>query len=141
MTACRGIRGATTVTENDASAILDATRELLEQIITENDVREEDVTSVLFTATPDLDAAYPAVAARRLGWTHTSLICTQEMAVPGSLSRCIRVLVHWNTDRVIDEIHHVYLREARRLRPDLANEQTIAEHPEAERSGMAKRNF
>jgi len=125
MTACRGIRGATTVAENDASAILDATRELLEQIIAENDVREEDVASVLFTATPDLDAAYPAVAARRLGWTHTSLICTQEMAVQGSLSRCIRVLVHWNTDRAIDEIHHVYLREARRLRPDLANGQTI----------------
>jgi chorismate mutase len=121
MTACRGIRGATTVTENDASAILDATRELLEQIIAENDVCEEDVASVLFTATPDLDAAYPAVAARRLGWTRTSLICTQEMVVQGSLSRCIRVLVHWNTDRAIDEIHHVYLREARHLRPDRSN--------------------
>jgi chorismate mutase len=121
MTACRGIRGATTVAENDASAILDATRELLEQIIAENDVREEDVASVLFTATPDLDAVYPAVAARRLGWTRTSLICTQEMVVQDSLSRCIRVLVHWNTDRAIDEIHHVYLREARRLRPDRSN--------------------
>jgi chorismate mutase len=121
MTACRGIRGATTVLENRADAILEATQELLEQIIDENDVREEDVASVLFTATPDLDAAYPAVAARRLGWTRTSLICTQEMVVPGSLSRCIRVLVHWNTDRTIDEIHHVYLREARRLRPDRSN--------------------
>ena len=123
MTACRGIRGATTVTENDASAILGATQELLEQIIAQNDVRKEDVASVIFTATPDLDAAYPAVAARRLGWTHTSLICVQEMVVPGSLSCCIRVLVHWNTDRAIDEIHHVYLHEACRLRPDLANEQ------------------
>jgi chorismate mutase len=121
MTACRGIRGATTVSENDAGAILNATQELLEQIITENGVSEEDVASVIFTATPDLDAAYPAVAARRLGWTHTSLICVQEMVVPGSLSRCIRVLVHWNTDRAVDEIHHVYLHEARRLRPDLLN--------------------
>ena len=121
MTACRGIRGATTVTENDANAILGATQELLEQIVAQNDVRTEDVASVIFTATPDLDAAYPAVAARRLGWTHTSLICVQEMVVPGSLSRCIRVLVHWNTDRAIDEICHVYLREARRLRPDRLN--------------------
>ena len=121
MTVCRGIRGATTVAGNDADRILDATRELLAQIIAQNDVHEEDVASVFFTATPDLNAVCPAVAARRLGWTHTALICVQEMAVPGSLLRCIRVLVHWNTDRAIDEIHHVYLREARSLRPDLVD--------------------
>ena len=121
MFVCRGIRGATTVAENDAKAMLEATRELLAQIIAQNDVREEDVVSVFFTVTPDLNAVCPAVAARRLGWTHTALICVQEMAVPGSLPRCIRVLVHWNTDHAIDEIQHVYLREARSLRPDLAN--------------------
>jgi chorismate mutase len=119
MTTCRGIRGATTVRVNEAEAILDATAELLEQVVAANDVVQEDVTSVIFTMTPDLDAVYPAVAARRLGWTHTALICTQEMAIVGSLPRCIRVLVHWNTDRPIDQIRHVYLREARTLRPDL----------------------
>jgi chorismate mutase len=120
MSVCRGIRGATTVAGNDAAAILDATEELLRRIIALNGVREEDVASAVFTATPDLDAAYPAVAARRLGWTHTSLLCVQEMAVPGSLARCIRVLVHWNTNRPVHEIRHVYMREARQLRPDLA---------------------
>jgi len=121
MTTCRGIRGATTVTQNDADAILDATRELLERIIQENGVQERDVASVIFSTTPDLDAAYPAVAARRLGWTHTALMCVQEMTVSGSLPCCIRVLVHWNTERAIEEIHHIYLYEARRLRPDLSN--------------------
>jgi chorismate mutase len=119
MTTCRGIRGATTVEVNEAEAILNATAELLEQIVAANDVCEEDVVSVIFTMTPDLDAVYPAVAARQLGWTHTALICTQEMAIAGSLPRCIRVLVHWNTDRPIDQVRHVYLREARTLRPDL----------------------
>ena len=119
MTMCRGIRGAITVPENDAGAILAATRELLEEMIAGNGVREEDVASVTFTATPDLDAAYPAVAARELGWTRAALICVQEMAVAGSLPRCIRVLIHWNTDRANGELRHVYLREARRLRPDL----------------------
>ena len=118
MKACRGIRGATTVSENEAEVILEATRELLEQIIEENGVREADVASVFFTTTPDLDAVYPAVAARQLGWTHTALFCMQETAVAGSLPRCIRVLVHWNTERTNDQIYHVYLREARRLRPD-----------------------
>ena len=118
MTVCPGIRGATTVTLNQREAILEATGELLKQIIAANGVREEDVASVTFTATSDLDAVYPAVAARRLGWTHTALVCTQEMAISDSLPRCIRVLVHWNTDHPIDQIQHVYLREAQVLRPD-----------------------
>jgi chorismate mutase len=84
-----------------------------------NEMAERDVASVFFTVTPDLDAVCPAVAARQMGWTHTALLCLQEMAVPGSLSHCIRVLIHWNTERSIDAIRHVYLREARRLRPDL----------------------
>jgi chorismate mutase len=114
----RGIRGATTVAENDADKILAATRELLEAMITANGVQENDVASVLFTVTTDLDAVYPAVAARQLGWTRTALMCAQEMNVRDSLPRCIRVLVHWNTEKEIDEIQHVYLHEACRLRPD-----------------------
>ncbi len=122
---CRGIRGATTVDENTAEAILTATRELLERIVTANGVRQQDVGAVLFSVTPDLDAAYPAVAARQMGWTRTPLMCLQEMAVPGSLSRCIRVLVQWNTERSPDEIHHVYLRRARQLRPDLVQKEEL----------------
>ena len=120
MTSCRGIRGATTVPENSAEAILEATRELLERVIRENGVYEQDVASVTFSATADLDAVYPAVAARQLGWTSTPLLCVQEMSVVGSLPRCIRILVHWNTDLPKEEIHHVYLHEAWTLRPDLA---------------------
>ena len=117
---CRGVRGATTVAENGAAAILEATRELLQAIAAANGMDELDIASVIFTTTPDLDAAYPAAAARQLGWTHTALMCVLEMAVPGSLPRCIRVLIHWNTDRSLDELRHIYLREARSLRPDLA---------------------
>jgi chorismate mutase len=119
---CRGVRGAITVSGNDAGAILDATRELFRAVVEANGIEEKDVASVLFTATPDLDAVYPALAAREMGWTQTTLLCVQEMAVQGSLPRCIRVLVHWNTARPIGEIHHVYLRDARRLRPDLSGE-------------------
>ncbi len=118
---CRGIRGATTVTENTAAAIKAATRELLERIVTANAVDIADVASVIFTATSDLDAAYPALAAREMGWCHTPLLCMQEMAVPGSLPRCIRVLVHWNTDRAPTDIQHIYLGEAQTLRPDITN--------------------
>ena len=116
---CRGVRGAITVDENETGAILSATEELLRAIIAANNMQEQDVASVFFTVTPDLDAVCPAVAARQMGWTHTALLCLQEMVVPGSLPRCIRVLIHWNTARSSDEIGHVYLREARQLRPDL----------------------
>jgi chorismate mutase len=118
---CRGVRGAITVDENSAQAILSATEELLRAIIAANRICEQDVASVFFTVTPDLDAVCPAVAARQLGWTRTALLCLQEMAVPGGLPRCIRVLIHWNTGRSSDEIRHIYLREARQLRPDLAS--------------------
>ncbi len=115
---CRGVRGATTCDENSRQAILEATRELLEQLIAANDLRPEDLASAIFTTTPDLNAEYPAVAARALGWTDTALLCGHEMAVPGGLPRCIRVLIHWNTDRRPDEITHVYIRGAKGLRPD-----------------------
>lgn len=119
---CRGIRGATSVEHNHADAIVSATRELLEQIVAANKVEPDDIASVIFTATPDLDAAYPAFAARQMGWTQTPLLCHQDLAVNGSLPHCIRVLVLWNTSLRPDQIRHVYLREACSLRPDLINE-------------------
>jgi chorismate mutase len=119
---CRGIRGATGVRANDASSILAATRELLERIVAANHLLVKDVSSVILTATPDLDAAYPARAVREMGWVNTPLLCMQEMAVAGMLNRCIRVLVHWNTTLEPDQIQHIYLGEARVLRPDLAKE-------------------
>jgi chorismate mutase len=117
---CRGIRGAICAQANEVDAILLATRQLLERIIAVNDLSVDDVTSAIFTATPDLDAAYPARAAREMGWTQVPLLCMQEMNVVDTLPRCIRVLIHWNTDRAPDQIRHVYLGEARALRPDLA---------------------
>lgn len=119
---CRGIRGATSVDANDADAITTATRELLERIVALNDLLVDDVASVIFTVTPDLDAAYPARAAHEMGWMNTPLVCMQEMAVSGSLPRCIRVLVLWNTDLHPNQIRHVYLGNACALRPDLMEE-------------------
>jgi chorismate mutase len=119
---CRGVRGAITVEANETGAILAATRTLLERLAAANDLQVADVAGVLFTVTPDLDAVYPAQAARDLGWVSTPLLCMQEMAVVGSLRHCIRVLVLWDTDLGPGEIQHVYLRGARVLRPDLAGE-------------------
>jgi chorismate mutase len=117
---CRGIRGATTTEANTREAILEATSDLLERLIAENDLRPEDIASAIFSTTPDLNAEFPAVAARELGWLDTALLCTHEMAVPGSLERCIRVLIHWNTTRSAEQIVHVYTRGARNLRPERA---------------------
>ncbi len=115
---CRGVRGATTVTENTAEAILEGTRELLQQVIDANQIVAEDVASMWFTATPDLNTEYPALAARQLGWHDTALMCSHEMAVPKGLKMCIRVLIHWNTTLGLSDIHHVYIRGAVNLRPD-----------------------
>jgi chorismate mutase len=117
---CRGIRGAITTSENTREAILQATHELLTNLIEANGIQVDDVASAIFTTTPDLDAEFPAVAAREIGWSNAALMCGQEMKVPGSLPRCIRILIHWNTTRRADEIVHVYLREARMLRPEHA---------------------
>jgi len=117
----RGIRGATT-TDNTSEAILAATRELLEALIAANKLDPNDVASAIFTVTPDLTAAFPAQAARELGWSHVALFSAQEMTVPGSLPHCIRVLIHVNTHRRQDEMVHVYLRGATVLRPDLVQE-------------------
>jgi len=119
---CCGIRGATSVDTNDSGAIIRATRELLERIVAANDLEVGDVASVLFTATPDLDAAYPARAAHEMGWVNTPLLCLQEMSVTDSLPHCIRVLVLWNTTRCSEQIQHVYLGDACALRPDLVKE-------------------
>ena len=118
--ACRGIRGATTADDNTRESILEATREMLERLIEENGIRADDIASAIFSTTADLNAEFPAVAARQLGWLDTALFCTHEMAVPGSLARCIRVLIHWNTDRRAGEVRHVYIRGARNLRPERA---------------------
>lgn len=117
-TVCRGVRGAITVTHNDAEQILSATRELLQSIIQVNRMHPDDIASVYFTTTVDLTATYPALAARQLGWADVALLCGHEMAVPGSLPMCIRVLIHWNTTRSAKEVVHVYLRDAVSLRPD-----------------------
>ena len=116
----RGVRGATTVAENTARDIGEATRALLEEMVAANGIRPEEVAAAYFTVTPDLDAAFPATAARALGCQYVPLLDACEIPVPGSLPRCVRVLVLWNTDRAQEEIVHVYQGEATRLRPDLA---------------------
>jgi chorismate mutase len=119
MNAVRGIRGAITVERDEASLLLDATERLLREIVAENGIDSGDVASALFTLTPDLVSQFPALAARRMGWTLVPLLNFTEVAVPGSLPRCIRVLLHINTGKRQDEIVHVYLDGARVLRPDL----------------------
>lgn len=115
----RGIRGATTVRANAREEILEATRELLEEIVRQNEVDPDLVASIVFSTTPDLNAEFPAVAARELGYTHQALSCFHEMNVPGALARCLRILMHVNTERGLSEIKHIYLHGARVLRRDL----------------------
>lgn len=116
---CRGVRGATTVASNNREEILTATRQLLALMIRLNGIESRDVASAMFSTTRDLDAEFPALAARQLGWLDVPLMCGHEMSVPGSLPLCIRILLHWNTEKEQSEIEHVYVREANRLRPDL----------------------
>jgi chorismate mutase len=116
----RGIRGATTVAADQPDLILQATRELLEAILAENDrMQPEDVASAIFTVTDDLVSTFPAQAARQMGWELVPMLCGREIPVPESLPRVIRVLVHWNTELSQSEIKHVYLHDAVKLRPDL----------------------
>lgn len=117
----RGVRGATTVDHNQKEEILERTRELLVHMIEANGIHTEDIASAWLTTTPDVYAEFPAVAARQLGWTQVPLMQSHEMSVPGMLPRCIRVLLHWNTEKAQSEIRHIYLREAARLRPDLTS--------------------
>lgn len=119
----RGVRGATVASQNQPEAILAATRELLLAIVDANPgLHPDDLASVFFTVTADLQSTYPALAARQIGWLQVPLLCAQEIEVPDSMPRCIRVLLHWNTERAGAEIRHVYLGEAASLRPDLKRE-------------------
>lgn len=115
----RAIRGAITVQNNTADDIIKETSELLTNIINVNSLNEEDIISIIFTVTNDLDAAFPAQAARKIGWTKVALMCMCEIDVPGSLEKCVRILMHVNTEKKNEEINHVYLNNAKILRPDL----------------------
>ena len=117
---CFGIRGAITVEANTREAILAAAHELMVALIDANHVKQADVGSIIFSATADLDAEYPAVAVRQMGWRDAAIMCNQEMNVSGSLAMCLRVMVMWNTTLPINQIRHVYLRGAQVLRPDRA---------------------
>ena len=114
------VRGAITVERDDAQQIVSATEELIAAILERNDVTAADVVSVVFTSTPDLTSEFPAAAARRIGFDDVPLLCATEIAVPGSMERCVRVLMHVYTERSRAELRHVYLGGARSLRSDLA---------------------
>jgi chorismate mutase len=115
----RGVRGATTVEANTADAILTATRELLAAMVQANGIVEDEVASVFFTTTADLNAVFPAAAARQFGWRRVALMGSQEADIVDGMPRCIRLLIHWNTGKSLDEIQHVYMHGAEKLRPDL----------------------
>ena len=115
----RGVRGAITVDRDDKDEILAATKELLGGLVEANDIDVDDVASVFFSMTPDLHAIFPAVAARQINWQMVPLFCAQELAIDDALPLCIRVLIHWNTTKKPQEIRHLYLRGAKKLRPDL----------------------
>lgn len=118
----RAIRGATTVENNDANEIIGETKKLLLEIAERNNISEDDIISIIFTITKDLNAAFPAVAARQMGWTSVSLLCSYEIDVPGSLKKCVRAMMHVNSDKSNSEMKHIYLNGARVLRPDLVKE-------------------
>lgn len=120
----RGIRGATTVEADEPDSILEATRELLEVMLAENGIEDFDsIAAIFFTTTHDINATFPAEAARALGMTMVPMLCNQEIPVPGRLPRCVRVMMQINTPKGQREMKHIYLREARSLRPDLVSAQ------------------
>lgn len=117
----RGIRGATVVEADCPEAVYEATKELLQAVLAANPtLQPDDLASAFFTVTDDLTSTYPAAAARKLGWTQVPMLCAREIPVPGGLQRCIRILLHWNTDLHPSKINHIYLGEATILRPDLS---------------------
>ena len=116
----RGIRGATTIKADTKENVLSATHELLDAIQAANpDLKLDDIASAIFSTTEDVASAYPALAARQMGWDLVPMMCAREIPVPGSLPLCIRVLIHWNTNKEQSAINHIYLRDAVKLRPDL----------------------
>ncbi|MEM8681235.1 MAG: chorismate mutase [Planctomycetota bacterium] len=114
----RGVRGAITVDANSSAEILKETRRLLALMIRRNGIESADVASAIFSVTVDLDADFPALAARQLGWFDVPLLCTTEIPVPGALGKCVRILLNWNTHKAQDEIEHIYVKDAISLRPD-----------------------
>ncbi|MCP4050085.1 MAG: chorismate mutase [bacterium] len=122
--ALRGIRGAITIDSNSKTDILEGTKLLLSKIIELNEIDKEDIASIFFSATDDLDQAFPAISARNVGLTDTALLCFNELKIAGSLEMCVRILLHLNTEKKQSSIKHVYLRGAKKLRPDLI-QQTI----------------
>ena len=116
MLMCLGVRGATTATDNTREAILKATTDLLQELIQANGISQDQVAAVWFTTTPDLNAEFPAMAARQMGWGQVALLCGHEMKVPDGLPHCIRILLLVNTEKGPKELSHIYLREAKDLR-------------------------
>ncbi len=123
MTICRGVRGAVPVRANTPDEILRAADRLLRLLIEKNGIHQDDVSSAIFTTTKDVNAEYPAIAARKLGWRGVAMLCGHEMEVPHGLQACLRILIHWNTDKSPQDIVHVYLEEARSLRPDMFDQE------------------
>ena len=117
---CRGVRGATTADSNTREDILQATTQLLALMIRKNGMEASDIASAVFSTTSDVNAAFPALAARQLGWLDVPLLCTHEIDVPDSLRMCIRILIHWNTEKLQSEVDHVYVKDAVALRPELS---------------------
>jgi chorismate mutase len=115
----RGIRGATTAEENTKESIIRNTRELLEEMMEANDLKKDDLACAFLTTTTDLNAEFPAVAARQMGWTDVALLCGHEMEVPGAMAKVVRVMLVANTEKSQREITHIYLKEAIRLRPEM----------------------
>jgi chorismate mutase len=118
----RGVRGATCAQANTKEAIVEAAKALLARIIEINSIQPDDIASAFFSTTLDLNAEFPAIAARQLGWRDVPLMCMHEMVVPDSLPQCVRVMIHWNTTKLPSEIRHVYMNGAEKLRPDLIRE-------------------
>lgn len=123
MALIRGVRGATTVTVNESSAILEATEQLALAMIEANDIEPDAIASVIVSTTPDVTAVFPARAIRSIeGWTFVPVMCTHEMDVPGAIEKCIRIMMHVNTQKRQQDIQHIYQNEAIKLRPDLVKE-------------------
>jgi chorismate mutase len=122
---CRGIRGATTIPTNTKEDILTASRELLQQMVATNGVNKEEIACVLFTTSPDINAEFPAAAAREMGWSQAALMCGHEMDVPSALQRCLRILILFNTEKSFEEIIHVYLKGTEILKEENATNPTV----------------
>ncbi len=115
----RGIRGAISVRKDTPDEVLNATKQVLLEIVSRNQIEVEDIASIYFTVTQDLTSSFPAAAARDLGWTYVPLLCSMEIPVAGSDKKLVKVLMHVNTNKKQNEIIHIYLKKAKRLRPDL----------------------